>query len=246
MKLVEFIINLIDYGIHNLNMNCVESKNNYKLISFTSVQRLSSIYRNVENYERREEWERRITLIDMYPPQRIHLMNYLLFYITLIQKYLWRKEIDYPLEPGARTLKFIIFRDLLTLVNLRKLKKSLEIGIMIKELKMKTRCFFELKLDKNGFYAGINVEYPIEVAVFDDFRAGIMKPEEFINLIDYRVYNMNKGGSVKNNYKLMIFTSVQRLSSIYRNIKEFERREQWERRIELIDMYPPQRVHLGR
>lgn len=56
--------------------------------------------------------------------------------------------------------------------------------------------FDELKFDKNGFYSGVNLENPTEVAVFDDFRAGNMKPEEFINLIDYRVHNMNiKGGS---------------------------------------------------
>ncbi|ORX36977.1 hypothetical protein BCR36DRAFT_407683 [Piromyces finnis] len=106
--------------------------------------------------------------------------------------------------------------------------------------------FDELKYDKSGFYSGITLDNPSEVAVFDDFRAGVMKPEEFINLIDYRVHNLNiKGGSAKNNYKLIIFTSVQKLSSIYRNVDEFERREQWERRIELINMYPPERVHLG-
>lgn len=98
----------------------------------------------------------------------------------------------------------------------------------------------------NGFYSGVNLEYPCEVAIFDDFRAGVMKPEEFINLIDYRVHNMNiKGTECKNNYKLIIFTSVQRLSSIYRNVEEFERREQWERRINLINLYPPERVHIG-
>ena len=106
--------------------------------------------------------------------------------------------------------------------------------------------FDELKFDQNGFYAGVNQDFPTEVAVFDDFRAGQMKPEEFINLIDYRVHNMNiKGGSWKNRYKLIIFTSVQRLSSIYRNVEDYERREQWERRINLIDMYPPREVCVG-
>ena len=98
----------------------------------------------------------------------------------------------------------------------------------------------------NGFYSGVNLEYPSEVAIFDDFRAGIMKPEEFINLIDYRVHNLNiKGTECKNNYKLIIFTSVQKLSSIYRNVEDYERREQWERRINLINLYPPERVHIG-
>ncbi|KAG4098203.1 hypothetical protein H8356DRAFT_1674046 [Neocallimastix lanati (nom. inval.)] len=67
-----------------------------------------------------------------------------------------------------------------------------------------------------------------------------MRSEEFINLIDYRVQNLNiKGGSAKNYYKLIIFTSVQKLSSIYRNVEDFERREQWERRINLVNIYPP-------
>ncbi|OUM64034.1 hypothetical protein PIROE2DRAFT_60941 [Piromyces sp. E2] len=105
--------------------------------------------------------------------------------------------------------------------------------------------FDELKYN-NGFYMGVNELDPCKVAVFDDFRAGVMKPEEFINLIDYRVHNMNiKGGQVKNRYELIIFTSVQKLNSIYRNVDEFERREQWERRIQLINLYPPERVHLG-
>lgn len=106
--------------------------------------------------------------------------------------------------------------------------------------------FDELKYDPNGFYAGVNVEEPNKVAIFDDFRAGHMKPEEFINLIDYRVHNMNiKGDSVKNRYELIIFTSVQRFSSIYRNVEDYERREQWERRVEVINLYPPERVHIG-
>lgn len=106
--------------------------------------------------------------------------------------------------------------------------------------------FDELKYDRNGFYQGVNVDYPTKVAVFDDFRAGIMRPEEFINLIDYRVHNMNiKGGSVKNKYELIIFTSVQKLSDIYKNVDNYERREQWERRIKLINMYPPRTVCVG-
>lgn len=105
--------------------------------------------------------------------------------------------------------------------------------------------FDELKFT-NNFYQGVNQDFPTEVAVFDDFRADRMTPEEFINLIDYRSHNMNvKNGEFKNNYKLIIFTSVQRLDSIYRNVDDFERREQWIRRIELIDMYPPRTIHIG-
>lgn len=105
--------------------------------------------------------------------------------------------------------------------------------------------FDELKY-VDGFYQGVNVDNPTKVALFDDFRAGNMKPEEFINLIDYRKHNMNiKGGSTKNNYELIIFTSVQRFSSIYKNVEDYERREQWERRVNLVDLYPPERVSIG-
>ncbi|KAG4091884.1 hypothetical protein H8356DRAFT_1324225 [Neocallimastix lanati (nom. inval.)] len=63
------------------------------------------------------------------------------------------------------------------------------------------------------------VECPCVVAIFDDFRAGIMKPEESINLIDYRVHNLNIKGS-----SCSVF--IQRLSSIYSNVEDFERHEQ--------------------
>lgn len=98
----------------------------------------------------------------------------------------------------------------------------------------------------NGFYEGVGVEYPCDVAIFDDFRADNMKPQEFINLIDYRVHNMNiKCNEHKNRYSLIIFTSVQKLSDIYRNVNDYERREQWERRLEVIDLYPPEPVSIG-
>ncbi|KAG4088913.1 hypothetical protein H8356DRAFT_1085069 [Neocallimastix lanati (nom. inval.)] len=74
--------------------------------------------------------------------------------------------------------------------------------------------FFELKYD-GSFYSGVNIEYSSEVAVFNDFRAGVMKPEEFISVIDYCVHNLNiKGTEAKNNYKLIIVTLVQKLNSI--------------------------------
>lgn len=73
-------------------------------------------------------------------------------------------------------------------------------------------------------------------AIYDDFRSSHMTASEFINFIDYRTHNLNiKGGSVKNNYSLIIITSVEPLSEIYSNISG-EPREQWMRRIELIDM----------
>ena len=42
-----------------------------------------------------------------------------------------------------------------------------------------------------------------------------------------------KGGTVKNNYKLIIITSIQPMNQIYRNMNG-EPRKQWERRIQEI------------
>ena len=65
-----------------------------------------------------------------------------------------------------------------------------------------------------------------------------MPPEEFINLVDYRRHELQiKGGHVINNYELIIFTTVQRFNQLYGNVDDYERREQWERRITVIDMY---------
>lgn len=76
----------------------------------------------------------------------------------------------------------------------------------------------------------------VEAAIYDDFRSNHMTASEFINFIDYRSHNLNtKGGCVRNNYSLIIITSVEPLSDIYSNING-EPREQWMRRIQLIDM----------
>lgn len=95
----------------------------------------------------------------------------------------------------------------------------------------------------NGFYLGTTLN--ARVAIYDDFRDSHMKPSEFINLIDYNKHWMNiKGDSVLNEYLLIIITSIQKLNRIYGNVPE-EPRRQWERRIEIIDLYPPERVHIG-
>lgn len=74
-------------------------------------------------------------------------------------------------------------------------------------------------------------------AVYDDFRDSHMKASEFINFIDYNTHNLNvKGSSIRNNYKLIIITSVQPLESIYANMDD-EPKQQWMRRIKVIDMY---------
>ena len=88
---------------------------------------------------------------------------------------------------------------------------------------------------ENGFYSGTGTA---KAAIYDDFRDSHMKPSEFINLIDYNIHNLNiKGGSIQNKYEIIIFTSVQHIKEIYKNING-EPREQWERRIEVIDMFP--------
>lgn len=75
-------------------------------------------------------------------------------------------------------------------------------------------------------------------AVYDDFRDSHMKASEFINLIDYNTHNMNiKGGSVRNNYNIIIITSVQSIDQIYYNMSD-EPRKQWMRRVQVIDMFP--------
>lgn len=95
----------------------------------------------------------------------------------------------------------------------------------------------------NGFYLGTTKL--AKVAIYDDFRHSDMKPSEFINMIDYNRHWMNiKGDAMLNNYNCIIITSVQKLARIYGNIPD-EPRKQWERRIEVIDLFPPEPVHLG-
>lgn len=74
--------------------------------------------------------------------------------------------------------------------------------------------------------------------VYDDWRDSHMSASEFINFIDYRTHNMNiKGGSIRNNYKLIIITSVQDPEKIYKNLPD-EPRKQWMRRMEIIHLEP--------
>lgn len=95
----------------------------------------------------------------------------------------------------------------------------------------------------NGFYLGTTAT--ARVAIYDDFRDNHMSASEFINFIDYNKHWMNiKGDSVLNNYNLIIITSVQKLNRIFRNVDD-EPRTQWERRIEVINKYPPERVNIG-
>jgi len=95
----------------------------------------------------------------------------------------------------------------------------------------------------NCFYLGTS--RMAKVAIYDDFRDSHMKPSEFINLIDYNKHWLNiKGNSILNDYLIIIITSVQKLSKIYRNVDD-EPRAQWERRVQVIDMFPPKKVCIG-
>lgn len=94
-----------------------------------------------------------------------------------------------------------------------------------------------------SFYHGVG---KAKAAIYDDFRDSHMKPSEFIHLIDYNKHFLNvKGSSKLNDYELLIFTSIQNLSDIYKRVDYEEPRKQWERRIEVIDMNPPEAVNIG-
>ena len=111
-----------------------------------------------------------------------------------------------------------------------KSKKALEIA---KENGYKKINFVSYE---NGFWNGVGKSS--KIAIYDEFRDSSMKPSEFIKFIDYNKHPLNiKGGSIINNYELIIITSVQNPKLIYPNIGD-EPREQWLRRIEIIDMRP--------
>lgn len=93
------------------------------------------------------------------------------------------------------------------------------------------REFNEVKYDGN-FWHGVTED--TDIALYDDWRDGHMKPTELINFIDYNRHVMNvKGGSIRNNYKEIYITTLQDPEKIYANVPE-ETRKQWLRRIKEI------------
>lgn len=87
---------------------------------------------------------------------------------------------------------------------------------------------------ENGFWLGVG---NAKIAIYDEFRSSDMRAKEFINFIDYNKHIMNiKGQEKRNEYELIIITSVEKLSDIYSSMKG-EPRLQWERRVTLIDKY---------
>lgn len=95
--------------------------------------------------------------------------------------------------------------------------------------------FDEVKY-RNGFYLGVSDI--CKACIYDDFRPSHMDVSEFINFIDYNKHNLNiKGGSLKNNYELIIITSVNDPRRIYQNCTDREEtKTQWIRRMTIIDI----------
>lgn len=87
----------------------------------------------------------------------------------------------------------------------------------------------------NGFWEGVG---KAKCCIYDEFRDSHLKASEFLNFIDYNRHLMNiKGGEVRNNYETIIITSILKPSEIYKNMTE-EAKEQWLRRVKIIDLYP--------
>lgn len=102
-------------------------------------------------------------------------------------------------------------------------------------IKQKGYRKFNMVKYENGFWNGVSKN--AIVAVYDDFRDSHMKASEFINFIDYNKHILNiKGGQVLNNYKLIIITSIQTPDEIYKKMDD-EPRNQWLRRMKIINLY---------
>lgn len=113
--------------------------------------------------------------------------------------------------------------------GLGKTRKAIKI---IEELGYKE--FNEVKFD-GSFWHGVTEDNP--VAVYDDFRDTHMKPSELINFIDYNKHVLNvKNGSLRNNYNVIIITSIQNPEEIYERCPE-EYKKQWLRRIKEIQEF---------
>lgn len=121
-----------------------------------------------------------------------------------------------------------------------KTNKAFEIA---EEFEESLNCGTDMIKYVNGFYLGTTPT--ARVAIYDDFRDSHMTASEFINLIDYNKHWINiKGDSILNNYNVIILTSVQKFTRIYSRMDD-EPRRQWERRVQVIDMYPPEKVCVG-
>lgn len=112
--------------------------------------------------------------------------------------------------------------------------KTREAVKMLKEKGIKT--FNEIKC-VNGFWHGVTESSG--AALYDDFRYSHCSASEFINLIDYNRHTFNvKGGTVRNNYSLIIITSIQKPEDLYPGLteKDAEPMKQWLRRMKKIEI----------
>lgn len=89
----------------------------------------------------------------------------------------------------------------------------------------------------NGFWTGVSMDESVRVAIYDDFRSSDMKPNEFINFIDYYANVMNlKGAHTINHYDVIYITSIFDPKHIYEQSYGEEQRKQWLRRMEVIHL----------
>lgn len=110
--------------------------------------------------------------------------------------------------------------------------KTKEAIKMLKEKNIET--FNEVKC-VDGFWHGVTESNG--ACLYDDFRYSHMPASEFINFIDYNRHTFNvKGGSVRNNYSLILITSVQPPEDLYPGLteKDQEPKKQWLRRMHQI------------
>ena len=86
----------------------------------------------------------------------------------------------------------------------------------------------------NGFWLGVNTLHPVNTCWYDDFRPSDMKPNEFINFIDYYKNQMNIKfvGNWVNHYTKIYITSIFDPTEMYAGVPE-ETREQWIRRMKI-------------
>lgn len=111
--------------------------------------------------------------------------------------------------------------------------KSLKAKELLKSLGYKKTNIVKYE---NGFWNGIPTTGTAECCIYDDWRDSHMKPSEFIHFIDYNTHTLNvKGGAVKNNYKTIILTTVQKPENIYPNVSG-EPKLQWMRRMKFINL----------
>ena len=149
-------------------------------------------------------------------------------YFNIVNKINQDEDADIDVEDLAKSVKVYYIQGPPGIGKTEKMKE------LIREHKDIYGTKINMIKYENSFWLGVG---SARIAVYDDFRDSHMKASEFINFIDYNKHYMNiKGGTKLNNYELVIITSIQKLNEIYRNMPQ-EGKNQWMRRVELIDMY---------